>query len=183
VTVSVWTVAAGTVVSIAALSVLSTWTRRFPRLRPAAEGVRFYVRHPRVLLASLVLSVMVQVANILLVWILGRSITPQVPALYYWVLVPMVTLLTLVPVSLNGMGVREWGVVWFLHPFGIPAGAALSLSFLWFLVMTVSSLLGGVVYLFGSFPQSEVQPSHGPVDYHPGQGRARQSDALARSGS
>ncbi|HZU37487.1 MAG TPA: lysylphosphatidylglycerol synthase transmembrane domain-containing protein [Gemmataceae bacterium] len=177
----VWTVAGCTVAAVVALPLVTRWTHRFTRFQPAAKAIRFYVRHPRVLLAALALSVLVQAANIVLVWILGQAITPQVPPLYYWIFVPMVTLLTLVPISLNGMGVREWGVVWFLHPFGVVAGAALSLSFLWFLVMTMSSLLGGAVYLVRSFPQSEVQPSHEPVGHHPYQGRAGQPEAIARS--
>jgi hypothetical protein len=35
----------------------------------------------------------------------------------------------------------------------VSAGAALSLSFLWFAVFATCSLLGGCVYLFGRFPR------------------------------
>ena len=45
------------------------------------------------------------------------------PAAYYWVLVPMVSLLTLLPVSINGMGVREGGMVLLLAPLGVGTGA------------------------------------------------------------
>jgi glycosyltransferase 2 family protein len=180
VTASVWAVAGGTVVGVVLLALISDWTRRFPRLRPAAEAMRFYVRHPRVLLSSLVLSLIVQAANIILVWLIGRTITPQVPALYYWIFVPMVTLLTLLPISLNGMGVREWGIVWFLQSFSVASGTALSLSFLWFLIMTVCSLLGGVVYLLESSRRSEVQ-AHEGVGHHSYQGRAGQPGTVAQS--
>ena len=63
-----------------------------------------------------------------------------VPGAYYWVVVPTVTLLTLLPVSLNGMGVREWGMTLFLVPLGVPAGTAVSLAFLWFAVFAACSL-------------------------------------------
>lgn len=181
VSAGVWVVAGCTVLGMVALPLLSIWTRRFAQLRPAAEGIRFYVRHPRVLLISLGLSLIVQAANIVLVWLLGRTVTPEVPAVYYWVFVPMVTLLTLLPISMNGMGVREWGIVWFLHSFGVASGAALSLSFLWFLTMTVCSLLGGLVYLMRSSQDSEVRTDHELVGHHPYQGRAGQPEALARS--
>ena len=122
---------------------------------------------------------MVQSANVVLVWLIGRAIGAHVPGAYYWVMVPMVSLLTLLPVSLNGMGVREWGTVLFLHPLGIGVETALSLAFLWFAVTTAAGLCGGLYYLFGSFPRPEVQPDHESVRDHPDQRRARQSQAAA----
>ena len=65
----------------------------------------------------------------------------------YGVAAPMVALLTLLPVSLNGMGVREAGMVVFLAPAGVPAGPAVTLAFLWFLIQTAAGLLGAGVYL------------------------------------
>jgi uncharacterized membrane protein YbhN (UPF0104 family) len=70
-------------------------------------------------------------------------------------MVPMVTLLTLLPISLNGMGVREAGTILFLAPLGVARSTALSLAVLWFAVFTTASLLGGAVYLFGRFPKPE----------------------------
>jgi hypothetical protein len=95
----------------------------------------------------------------------------------------MVSLLTLLPVSLNGMGIREWGTVLFLKPLGVNEGTALTLAFLWFAVNTVAALAGGFVYLFGvshgSIPRPEVQPDHEPLGDHPDQGRAGQFKAAA----
>ena len=62
------------------------------------------------------------------------------PASYYWILVPVVSLMTLVPVSLNGMGVREWGTVLMLAPLGVGSGPATALAFLWFLTFSAVSL-------------------------------------------
>jgi uncharacterized membrane protein YbhN (UPF0104 family) len=121
------------------------------------------------------LSVLVQAANVIIVWLAGLAIGATVPASYYWILVPMVTLLTMLPVSLNGMGVREGGMVLFLAPLGIATGTALSLALLWFAVFTSASLLGGLVYLFGRFPRPEVRDNHEPECGHSDQGRARQS--------
>jgi uncharacterized membrane protein YbhN (UPF0104 family) len=145
------------------------------------------VRSPRLLLVTTVLSVFVQVANVVLVWLVGQAVAAPVPATYYWVLVPMVSLLTLLPISVNGMGVREGAMALFLAPLGIARGTALTLAFLWFAVTAVVSLAGGLVYLFGHFPPlalapsepDEVQSNHGPVDCDSDQGRAGQLNAAA----
>lgn len=151
--VSVWACGAAAALGLAALPVLVRWTNRFGRVRRLAERGRLYLAHPWLLLNTLALSLVVQVANVGLVWLVGRAIGAPVPAAYYCILVPMVSLLTLLPVSLNGMGIREGGTVLFLAPLGIGAGTALSVAFLWFAVGTVASLGGGCVYLFGRFPR------------------------------
>jgi hypothetical protein len=102
------------------------------------------------------------------------------------VLVPMVSLLTLLPISLNGWGVREWGMLVFLAPLGVDEATALTLSVLWTAVNIAVSLLGGVVYLCGTLPRpgtaapgSQEEDEHGPVGGDPDQGREGQLDQAA----
>lgn len=157
---------------------LLPWMTRFlpaKHQRLSADLLRSvtYVFRP----LPLFLSLCVQSANVLLVWLVGLAIDAPVPASYYWIFVPMVTLLTLAPVSISGMGVREGGTVLFLTPF-VPQGTALSLSFLWFSVFACASLCGGAVYVFGRFPRLEVQ-SDGPVGHHSDQGRTGQFKTAA----
>jgi uncharacterized membrane protein YbhN (UPF0104 family) len=176
---AVWITAAGIVVGLMMLPVLARCTGRFARVRRLSQSARLFLHHPRPLLASVGLSLFVQAGNVAIVWMVGRAMRAPVPDAYYWILVPMVTLLTMIPISLNGMGVREGGMVLFLHPFGIEDGTAVSLAFLWFLVATAVSLLGGGVYLFGRFPRPQVQPDHEPVCGDSDQGRAGQFKAAA----
>jgi uncharacterized membrane protein YbhN (UPF0104 family) len=185
---SVW----GTVgAAVAGLIALALYDGRFPLAMkvPGAKRVlskldalkasSAVLLRPRLLLSTTALSLVVQATNVVLVWVVGLAIDAPVPAAYYWILVPMVTLLTLLPISLNGMGVREWGTVLFLHPLGVGAEAALSLAFLWFAVFTAASLCGSAVYLFGSFPRPEVRADHETVRGDSDQGRTGQSRAAA----
>jgi uncharacterized membrane protein YbhN (UPF0104 family) len=177
---SVWGTAAGAMVGLVLAPPLARRVGNFDRVRRLNEGVLLYRREPRLLLNTMALSVFVQAANVVVVWMVGIAIGADVPASYYWVLVPMVSLLTLLPVSLNGMGVREGGMIVFLAPVGLGEGTALTLAFLWFSVFTVTSLLGGAVYLFGWFPRPEERIEHEyAVRRDPDQGRTGQSKAAA----
>jgi hypothetical protein len=91
----------------------------------------------------------------------------------------MVTLLTMLPLSMNGMGVREGGTVLFLAPLGISETTAVTLAFMWFLVFTAVSLIGSGIYLYGGFPRPEEQTDAGPVGDHPNQRRTGQLKAAA----
>ncbi len=125
------------------------WSQRLERLRRATEMAQVYLHHPRLVLGTSGLSLVVQAANVGVVWLVGRAMGDPVPGAYYWIFVPMVSLLTVLPVSFNGMGIREATTVLFLTPLGVSESTALCLAFLWFCVLAAGSLLGGVVY-FGS---------------------------------
>jgi uncharacterized membrane protein YbhN (UPF0104 family) len=154
---------------VAVLPLLSRWTPPLagrPRLGRLADGAGRYLRHPGVLILATVLSILVQVANVVLVWLIGRALGLPVPALYYGVLVPLVSVLTLLPVSLNGMGVREAGTVLLLAPLGVSPSAAVTLSLLTFAVFTVASLGGVGFYLFGHFPRFQAECQRPPGEGH-----------------
>jgi glycosyltransferase 2 family protein len=176
---SVWATGACAAAGLALMPLVARWTGRFERARGLLAGAQSYLARPRLLASTTALSVVVQAANVVVVWLVGRALGAPIPPGYYWVLVPMVTLLTLFPVSLNGMGVREGGMILFLGPLGVPEATAVSLAFLWFLVFTVASLCGAGVYLSGSLPRPRGAMHDGPIGGDPGQGRAGQRKAAA----
>ncbi|HYV39779.1 MAG TPA: lysylphosphatidylglycerol synthase transmembrane domain-containing protein [Gemmataceae bacterium] len=183
----VWTTTACAAVAIA----VTPWlTRRGARIANSLHKVRAgleKLRAPDLLLGSTALSLGVQAGNVILVWLVGQSISADVPAGYYWIMVPMVSLLTMLPVSINGWGVRENATVLFLAPLGIAKDTAVTLSLLWFAVFLAGSLMGGAVYLFGNFPRVDdpalapdfTEVDHGSVDHRADQGRTRQHHSVA----
>jgi glycosyltransferase 2 family protein len=62
-------------------------------------------------------------------------------------LIPLVTLVTVLPVSIAGWGLRESAMVVALGLIGVPAAAAFSLSVLYGLVVMASGVPGGVIWL------------------------------------
>jgi uncharacterized membrane protein YbhN (UPF0104 family) len=138
-------------------------------------------RVPRVVIEATLMSILVQVAGAVSVWCIALALDLEIPFAYCCILGPMVSLLTLLPISVNGMGVRELGTVAFLAPLTIHEDSAKTLAFLWFAVTVAVSLLGGLVYLVGAFPKARTDADsgkegtdHGPVDRDSDQGRERQ---------
>jgi uncharacterized membrane protein YbhN (UPF0104 family) len=196
---SVWGLTAAGLLSVPALLCLARLPCPSARLQgPHARLVRFagqltaagrlYLGRPRLLLGTTLLSAVVQAGNIAVVWLIGLAVGARVPEAYYWIVVPLVTILTLLPVSLNGMGIREGAMVTLLGPLGVGSGTALSLAFLWFAAVSAVSLTGVVFYLLGDRQRisecgEEAESSggrgHGPVGGDSDQGRAGQSPAAA----
>jgi len=142
------------------------------------------LRQPRLLAGTTFLALIVQALNVVIVWLVGQALHVEVPGAYYWVLTPMVTLLTLLPISVAGTGVRELSTALMLAPLGVGHDVAVSLALLWFAVFAAVSLAGGIVYLVGrsALPAAgpgEVSADHGSIRHHPDQGRAGQSTQAA----
>jgi len=147
------------------------------------QAFGIYARRPRLLAASALLSLSVQIAGVILVWLIGQALGLDVPLGVFGVAVPMVALLTLLPVSVSGMGVREAGMVLFLQPAGVAVGPAVTVAFLWFCVQTAGGLCGALVYLCVNTKRqrySDAETRHDDaLGDRPDQGRARQPRAAA----
>jgi uncharacterized protein (TIRG00374 family) len=106
----------------------------------AARGVLFWV---------LVVSVAVQGLRILQAWLLGLSLDVAVPLVSYVALVPIVLLLMLLPVTINGLGVSQAAFTWAFVPLGVPTADAIALSILFVGLGIVGNLPGGLLYVAG----------------------------------
>src|SRR6266436_2115162 len=112
------------------------------------QGRRLFVRPGRCG-AILGLAAATTGLSILATMAVADSLGIDLPFLSWVVIVPPVTLIQLVPVSLAGWGVREFGFVVVLAGFGIPAEAALATSLLVGLCLIIVGLPGGLLWLTG----------------------------------
>jgi uncharacterized membrane protein YbhN (UPF0104 family) len=106
-------------------------------------------KKPRRMLMVLGLSFSLQVLGMGAVALLGAGLGIKIPLAFYLASLPMVAISTMIPITLNGIGVREGAFVYFLGLKGIQAEPALSLGLLFFSVQVAIGLLGGVAYAAG----------------------------------
>jgi len=93
------------------------------------------------------LSFVVHLFAVLAIMFLGKSVGMEFDLLTYMVIVPPVILLTIVPVSLAGWGVREGGMIGLFSLIGADNTMVLSMSILYGVCLIVTSLPGLAVYL------------------------------------
>lgn len=63
--------------------------------------------------------------------------------------IPVVAMGQVVPISLSGLGIREFMLVVLLHPLGISRGHAVGLGLAWYATMLLVSLLGAPAFAVG----------------------------------
>jgi glycosyltransferase 2 family protein len=113
-----------------------------------SDAFQIMGRQRFLLVNSFIISLANQVMVILVAWITALGLGIHISVLYFLVFVPIITLISMIPVSLNGMGLREYGFVSLFGAIGVPAASCMAMGLLSSVFVILSSLPGGVVYVF-----------------------------------
>lgn len=77
------------------------------------------------------------------------------PIRYFALFIPMVALIQLLPISFNGLGVREGAFQVLFGAVGVGEAQAVAMSLMYYIVRVVTGLLGGLVYLIGNLKKTD----------------------------
>ncbi len=145
---------------------LEQW-RATSTIRNAALCAWRLVTHPMEGLAVLVLSVSVHLMAVFYIASILRGLGHDLPFAVLVALIPPVLLVTVLPISMAGWGVRESAMIFILGILGIPAADALATSLLFGIGVFLVGLPGGLLWLSRPEPnpadaetrQEDVPPS------------------------
>jgi glycosyltransferase 2 family protein len=120
-------------------------------LKPALDDIAARLQGFRdqrgLFLRLLLVALVVQVSRIFVHVFVARGLGIHVDLAYFFLLVPMLAVVISLPISLNGIGVREGAGIVLFGLVGVTRAAAFGLQFTTYLVAVAVSLLGGVVFL------------------------------------
>jgi uncharacterized membrane protein YciS (DUF1049 family) len=91
-------------------------------------------------------SVLVQVLRVVQAFCLGAAIHVAATAADYFVFIPLILLIMLIPITVNGLGTSQVAFVWFFGQVGVTAPSAFALSVLFVALGVVGNLPGGLLY-------------------------------------
>lgn len=121
------------------------------RLKPAldelADRLQGFRHQRRLFMELFIVALVVQVMRIGVHLLTARALGLGVPAAYFFLFVPLLAVIVSLPISLNGIGVREAAGIQLFGLVGLSPGSAFSLQFTTYLVAVAVSLIGGVVFL------------------------------------
>lgn len=139
------------------------WLKSYKLLLPFAvlsERFRQVYHAWAVSLGQIALSVVIHLFPILALFALSRATGLDIPVSTFMVIVPPVFLLTLLPISLAGWGVREGAMVGLFVLIGVAREGILTLSLLYGLTLIVASL-PGLYFLLRSRSSLTPSPAEG----------------------
>jgi len=88
----------------------------------------------------------VQVLRIVQAYLLGLAVGITQPLSTYVAFIPLILLVMLLPVTVNGLGTSQAAFVWFFGQAGVGRAEAFALSILFVALGIVGNLPGGLLY-------------------------------------
>jgi uncharacterized membrane protein YbhN (UPF0104 family) len=131
------------------------------RLQQLYTALASYKTHRGVLLGAVALSVGIQGLYALFYALIGQGLGTPIPVAYFILFLPLVTLLTMLPISVGGLGIREALMVFLFHTVGVPAVEILAVSLTGYLLNTLLSLSGAVLLAVYRKPGALPSEVHG----------------------
>ncbi len=131
-----------------------SWTTRifgrWPKLKEGLMKLHYDVvllkNKKRQALLTITISVVAQAILAFDYFLIAKALHQNIDLYYFMIFSPLVCVATSLP-SIGGLGVREFGWVYFLSKVGVTQSVALTLSLISFAFMVVVGCLGGIFYV------------------------------------
>jgi uncharacterized protein (TIRG00374 family) len=114
-----------------------------------------------IVLYAFLLGILLQANVILYYFFIAQGIGMSLTFLEACIVMPILICIQLIPLTPNGIGVREFSYIYLLQPFGVSDAQAVAFS-LWDYVLTFSyGIIGGILYLLKKdLPQRSQSPQN-----------------------
>ena len=127
-------------------------------LRRAGGIVAPYLHHPATLILPIALSVMLQIMLSAGQYILAKGLGLAVPLSLFILCVPIANVFTGLPLTPNGLGIRESAYLVLFGMAGMRKEDAIALGLLWFAVTVTGGLTGAIAFAATPAPISAELP-------------------------
>jgi uncharacterized protein (TIRG00374 family) len=115
------------------------------QVKALLNSLRSFEGRSRLVLA-LILSLGFQLVAAYTTYLLAIGLGQSIPLLYFFLIFPLVQIISMFPFTLSGLGVREGAFVYLFTLMGVDPQTGLSIGLLFFAQLLVLSIIGGMIY-------------------------------------
>ena len=100
----------------------------------------------KILIKALSLSILLQVNVVFYYFLISEALSFNIDIINFFLIVPLIIFIMMIPISLNGIGLRENALFFFLSFYGILKSQALTFAWLEYGMLLILGIMGGIVY-------------------------------------
>jgi hypothetical protein len=130
----------------------------YDRLKVFYDAVYAYKPHGWIAARALAVSLLTALANIGTFYLLSRAAGNEVACIHFVIFIPLVTIASYVPISYSGLGVRELSFMLLFAQAGMAPDQALAVPLMYFGLILILSLAGGLYYWIAQSLCGGAQP-------------------------
>jgi len=133
------------------MSFFKTFSNLYPalyeKLKQFYDYIYYYKDYRGILINALIVSLLTTFVNILSFYLLSVSIGSEVPFIYFLFFIPVITIISYLPITYSGLGIREAGFVLLFVEVGMSPDQALGISLMYFGLLLILGIMGGIIYI------------------------------------
>jgi len=111
------------------------------------QEIHFFRHQKKVILKNIGVSFLVQLTAPLVFYIIALSLGIKLNIVYFFVFLPIIGAITLLPISIGGLGLRDATTIFFFGTVGVSKDLSFAMSLVSFFFILVYSGIGGLIYV------------------------------------
>lgn len=111
-----------------------------------SNALSLYRGKPMVLLYALFMSLILQFNIVVFLWTISMALNLNLSLAVFFVVVPIALMVMMLPISINGIGLREGVFIFLLGSWGVSPVSAVSLAWIEYGLVLAFGLIGGIIY-------------------------------------
>ena len=116
-------------------------------IRDMHQEIHIFRNHQRVIIGNIILSIIIQIISPLCIYFIACSLGLRINFVYFLIFLPIIGAITLIPISIGGLGLREGLFVVYFAKAGVIKQLALAMSLLSFSFIVIYGAIGGLIYV------------------------------------
>lgn len=111
------------------------------------DKLYFFKKNPKVFAKSFLFSVPLQLLVAVAFFLVSKAFGVSVNIIYFFIVVPIITAIALVPITIAGAGTREASAVYFFSLVGIEKSVGMGISLFNLIYLIFMGIIGGIFYV------------------------------------
>jgi len=129
----------------------------YTKIKQIYDSLIIYRNHAKTICFASCLGILIQIIRIITVYAASLALDLHIPIKYFFMLVPLVLIITLLPISLAGLGIREGAYMYLFRLAGVSATNSFTLSLTISMLGILIILLGGLMYVINNLKMQNIK--------------------------
>ncbi|HPT39402.1 MAG TPA: lysylphosphatidylglycerol synthase transmembrane domain-containing protein [Candidatus Omnitrophota bacterium] len=130
-------------------------------LKNIHREIHVFRHQKRMIVSNLLISFIIQLTLPISVYFIGLALGVRISLVYFLIFLPIIGAITLLPVAIGGLGLRESLFVVYFAKVGVVKQLALAMSLLSFSFFILYGAMGGLIYVL-TVHHRRLQPNKSP---------------------
>lgn len=111
------------------------------------KEIHIFRAHKKIILKNIFISFLVQLTSPISFYFIARSLGIDIKFIYFFIFLPIIGAITLLPISIGGLGLRDASTIFFFAKAGVDKNLSFAMSLLSFLFIIIYGAIGGLIYV------------------------------------